>query len=465
MSHLPISRYKTTSKLKGFISNPGLVLIAFATAFFPRIIEAMGAPSPINFVHFIIVPLLCLVVYLRCRRPSIRQRSIMQSILVGLYTYFAVSGISALINGAGAVNIFLNFMIQAEPFLLMAAIICIPFDAEKLNRFRNWILVFGAIHLALAFGQFIGLETGIIAHQRMTMQDNVQGVFYLSSGGHVVGATVVFLYGIYFFITAKSVSLGWRIAVFSASILEVLISDAKQVILVAVLAWILLIVSRTKNIVVTLRYTIIAALTIYALYWCIYNLDIDYIRSYRTWIRPEIYGPNGDATVQKLYPLRTIPEYYTSILNWFFGLGPGHTVGRIGGWMIRDYGSLLNPLGATRHPVVSSVWNYWNDSYLDSSFFSPFWGWAGVWGDVGFVGLGIYIGLWWLLWTRVCADDLSRFLLLNVLVNGFIFTTMEEPGFMLAVSMLLGLRWHELNPRTQSRTLSSSWDGPNPYLC
>lgn len=133
--------------------------------------------------------------------------------------------------------------------------------------------------------------------------------------------------------------------------------------------------------------------------------------------------------------------------------------------MIRDYASLLNPLGATRHPVVSSVWSYWNGSYLNSSFFSPFWGWAGVWGDVGFIGLGIYAGLWWLLWTRVCVDDLSRFLLLNVLVNGFIFTTMEEPGFMLAVAMLLGLRWHELNPRTVSRALSASWDGPNPYLC
>lgn len=227
----------------------------------------------------------------------------------------------------------------------------------------------------------------------------------------------------------------------------------------------MLIISRTKNIAITLRYTIIAALTIYAIYWCIYNLDIDYLRSYRTWIRPEIYGPNGDATVQKLYPIRTIPEYYTSLLNWFFGLGPGHTVGRIGGWMIRDYASLLNPLGATRHPVVSSVWSYWNGSYLNSSFFSPFWGWAGVWGDVGFIGLGIYAGLWWLLWTRVCVDDLSRFLLLNVLVNGFIFTTMEEPGFMLAVAMLLGLRWHELNPRTVSRALSASWDGPNPYLC
>lgn len=143
------------------------------------------------------------MVYLRCRRPSIRQRSIVQSILVGLYAYFAVSGISALINGAGAINIFLNFMIQAEPFLLLASIIYIPFDIEKLSRFRNWIFAFGAIHLILAFGQFIGLETGLIAHQRMTMEDNVQGVFYLSSGGHVVGGTVAFIYGIYFLLLLR----------------------------------------------------------------------------------------------------------------------------------------------------------------------------------------------------------------------------------------------------------------------
>lgn len=463
MNVLPLSAYKTTQQ-KGFISSSRLILIAFATAFFPRILESMGAPAPINFVHFVMVPIVCLLVYLRSRNVSRQQRRLMQAILTGLYLYFAVSTASALLNRAGAVNIFLNFMIQSEPFLVLAAIVSIPFTAEKLGQFRRWVLGFGLLHLVLALGQFVGLHTGLMTHSRLTLDDNIQGVFYLSSGGHVVGATVVFAYSLFYYVTAKEAGFTLRALVLGAGLFEVLVSDAKQVVLVGAIAWIVLIISRTADIKKTLQYTVLATVVLCGFYWCIYNIEIAYLRTFRTWIRPEIYGPNGDATVQKLLPLNTIPEYYTSILNWFLGLGPGHTVGRIGGWMIRDYADLLNPLGATRHPVVQVFWDYWGDSYLDSSFFSPFWGFAGIWGDVGLLGLGVYVGLWWLLWTRICLDDLSRFLLLNVMVNGFIFTIMEEPGFMLTIAVLLGLRWHELNPRPSVDDPALRWTGANPYL-
>jgi len=32
---------------------------------------------------------------------------------------------------------------------------------------------------------------------------------------------------------------------------------------------------------------------------------------------------------------------------------------------------------------------------------------------------------------------------LNIVVNGFIFTLMEEPGFMLSIAALIGLQWQE----------------------
>ncbi|MBD2231984.1 hypothetical protein [Phormidium tenue] len=455
--------YITKNQIRGFISNPSLVLVAFASAFFPRIIEAMGAPAPINFLHFCITPIVCLLVYLRCGKTSFKQKSIVRSILIGLYVYFAVSTASAIVNNAGAVNIFLNFMIQSEPFLVLSAIISIPFNEQYLGKFRRWVMGFGLLHIVLSLGQYLALKAGILTYSRLTLNDNVQGVFYLSNGGHVVGGTVVFIYAIYFYITAKKAGFGLRAAVLAAGFLEILVADAKQVLLVAAVAWIVLIISRTNDIKKTLKYTLLAAVVIYGFYWCIYNIDVAYLSSFRTWIRPEIYGPNGDATLQKLLPLRSIPEYYTSILNWFLGLGPGHTVGRIGGWMIRDYDSLLDPLGATRHPVVQSIWDYWLSGYLDSSFFSPFWTWAGIWGDGGFIGLGVYVSLWVLLWNRVCVDDLSRFLLLNVIVNGFIMTGMEEPGFMLTIAVLLGLRWHELNP-VSSQIRQSFFNGKNRYL-
>ncbi|EKU97452.1 hypothetical protein Lepto7375DRAFT_6643 [Leptolyngbya sp. PCC 7375] len=426
----------------GFISSSRLLLISFATVFFPRLLESMGAPAPINFVHFIVLPAACSLVMLSSRHQSRRQLATVQALLVGLVALFAIATASALLNNAGLINVFLGLMIISEPFIFLAALISVPFTQDSLDQFKNWILRFGAIHLGLAVLQKVGLTTGLLAHTRMTIEDNIQGVFYLSSGGHVVGASASLVFGLYYYVSAKTMPVWIRTSVLAAVMAQVLFADAKQVILVAFLAWGCLIFSKITDFKVAFQYIIAAGLLGYTFYWCIYN--VDFFSAYRGWIRPHIYGPNGDATVLKTTPFRVIPNHYNSFLNWFFGLGPGHTIGRIGGWMIRDYWSLVGPMGATTHPVTDLVWSRWRGNYLDSSFFSPLWGWAGIWGDLGLLGLASYIYLWFVTLTRITKDDVSRFFVLNIIVNGFIFTLMEEPGFTLTSIVLVGLRWHEL---------------------
>ncbi|MEM9806545.1 MAG: hypothetical protein AAF959_14815, partial [Cyanobacteria bacterium P01_D01_bin.56] len=342
---------------------------------------------------------------------------------------------------AGLINVFLGLMIISEPFIFLAAILAIPFTHNSLKHFKKWLLGFGATHLGLALSQKVGLMTGLLRHERMTIEDNVQGVFYLSSGGHVVGASASLAFGLYYYFNAKTVPLWIRISVMGSVVAQILFADAKQVILVALVAWVLLILSKITDLKVAFQYIISAVLLGYAFYWCIYNVDI--FSPYQTWIRPHIYGPDGDATLLKTGALHIIPSFYTSGLHWLLGLGPGHTIGRIGGWMIKDYWALVGPLGATIHPASEAVWKTWDGHYLDSSFFAPLWGWAGVWGDFGFLGLASYIALWGITLTQVCKDDLSRFLIFNILINGFIFTLMEEPGFTLTSVALVGLRWHE----------------------
>ncbi|MEM1253003.1 MAG: hypothetical protein AAGI69_11265 [Cyanobacteria bacterium P01_H01_bin.21] len=431
----------------GFITSTGLLIASFAIAFFPRIVQAVGAPAPVNFLHFILLPLACAIVMCTSRVRDQKQIAIVNSILLGLAILFAIATGSALLNGAGLVNVFLGLMIISEPFIFLAALLSIPFTPEILRRFKKWILGFGAAHFGLALLQKIGLSTGILPHTRLTIEDNVQGVFYLSSGGHVVGSSVSLLFGLYFYFTEKSMPTWVRTSVLLAVMAQILVADAKQVIFVGIIAWVLLILSKLTDIKVALQYIIAAVLIGYVFYWCIYNVDA--FRAYQTWIRPHIYGPEGDATLLKTGPLRIIPNHYTSALNWLFGLGPGHTIGRIGGWMIRDYWSLVGPLGATIHPVSELVWKTWDGHYLNSSFFSPFWGWAGIWGDLGFLGLASYIFLWIIAWQHLCKDDLSRFFVLNVLINGFIFTLMEEPGFTLTTIILICLRWHEQRLKEQ----------------
>ena len=59
------------------------------------------------------------------------------------------------------------------------------------------------------------------------------------------------------------------------------------------------------------------------------------------------------------------------------------------------------------------------------------------------MGLSTYLCVASIVWRRLCQDNLSKFLMLNVLVHGFIFSQMEEPGYMLFVAALIGLQWQE----------------------
>ncbi|MFL9450732.1 MULTISPECIES: hypothetical protein [Tolypothrix] len=274
--------------------------------------------------------------------------------------------------------------------------------------------------------------------------DNVQGVFYLSGSGHVVGASVSMSFGLYFWLSTKGTPIWLRASVFTTAFIQLLFADAKQVIVVWMIAWVLLVLTRLKDIKTALQYIIAAILVSYLLYWCIYNVEA--FVAFKGWIRPELYGPEGKATILKSVPFQIIPSYYKSSLNWLFGLGPGHTIGRLGGWMLKDYSSLLEPLGATIHPASQAVWSFWFSPeyyWLDSSFFAPLWGWAGIWGDLGFLGLAAYLFICSIVWCRICQDDFSRFQLLTVMIYGFIFTQMEEPGYMLSTAMLIGLAWQE----------------------
>lgn len=439
----------------GVIKGSTLILAAFATAFFPRLLNSMGFPSPINFVHFAVVPLACGIVLAQTRVKNKQQIAIAKALLGGLLALFAITIASAILNGAGAINAVLDFLLLTEWVLLLLAIMAVPITPEGVQRFRTWILGFGFSNLFLALAEKLLLTLHILKHTRLTLEDNIQGVFYLSSGGHVVSSNVTILFCAYFCISAKKAPLWMRLGVAGLTLAQILFADAKQVLLVAIVAWVLLILSRSKNIGVTLQYAVIAAIAIGILWWCIWNIDV--FQAYRTWYRPEIYASDGDATLQKTVAFRLIPAYYQSGLNWFFGLGPGHTIGRLGGWMIRDYADLLVPLGATTHPVTNDVWDVWNGSYLDSSMFSPFWGWAAIWGDLGFLGLGAYLVLCFMIWTKLCPDNCSRFVFLNIVVNGFIFTLMEEPGFMLSVAALIGLQWQERQVRRMQhyQTLSA----------
>ena len=427
-------------KQNGFVKSSTLLLLAFATAFFPRVLTSAGAPSMINFVHFATIPLACGLAIANTRTRDQKQIAASKAFLVGLITLFTIVVASALLNKAGLGNLFLEFLLLSEPLMLLLAITSSAMSTKSVERFRLWVIFFASINLWFAL-----VQKYILHYDRLRPiagQDLIQGVFYFSGGGHVVSASISMTFGVYYFVTAKARPLWIRGVVLLAAIMQVIASDTKQVFLAFFMSVVVLLSLKIRKLEKILQYLAIFGLAIGALYGAVQsgiyeNGELVY------WLTNPDKMTNGLELKFSVFSI--VPPYYHSSLNWLLGLGPGHTVGRLGGWMLRDYSSLLKPFDTTISPVSQAVWDVVssNSEGDKSSLFSPFFGWAGIWGDLGISGLGAYGSILFLVWRHFCLDDLSKFILITVLAFGTIFTQLEEPGYMLFVVSLIGIRWQE----------------------
>lgn len=415
-------------------------MFAFCSGFLSRCLSALGLPGVINLFHLIFIPAILTSVLLSTKIKDKKQIQAVKQILVASICFLFIIFASALVNNAGIINAIIGFVLLTEPFMLLLIIISIPMTLDRMLWFRKWVVRFCLFHTFLAF-----VQKYILHFDRLSgLEDNIQGIFYRSGAGHVVGASVALTFGIYFFVTSK-ISLWVRTLVILATFWQMILADAKQVLLCLLIAGGFLIITKVKNIKKMILYLVFGIVFGLTISWCIENVSA--FEAFRTWIRPEIYGPDGEATRLKLATFRIVPQYFSSPLNWFLGLGPGHTVGRLGGWMLENYWDLLGPLGATKSPASQAIWTAVEASWLgdQSSLFSPLFGWAGIWGDYGPVGLIAYLYLSTLTWLYICKDDFSKYLMLCVASFGLVFSQMEEPGYMLFVACLIALRWQEIN--------------------
>jgi len=420
-------------KDRGYINNSSLVLLAFASAYFPRVIQALGFPPFINFVHFATIPLVCIYVLSSVRFKNRSQIDIVKGLLFGLAALLGVITTSALVNDAGLINVVLQFFLLAEPFIFLLAIVSIPMSVESLGKFRFWWMQFGLANLLFALIQ------GFVLNLNYSNPDNIKGIFIGQGSGHVVSGTVSMTFALYYSVTARDKPIWVRASVIFAALIHVVIGDVKQALLVFLVALLVFILFKLNNIRLLLQY--LAATVVFIV--VIVILANTVARSLLTWADLDIQRQGLEL---KSVGFSIIPTYYHSPLNWLFGLGPGHTIGRLGGWMIQEYQDLLQPLGVTKSKATWDVWLATNRSWLGdrSSFFSPLFGWAGIWGDGGLLGLAVYIHLWVFTWQKIGLDSISRYLIITVLCYGMILSQIEEPGYMMFVTGLIGLRWQEI---------------------
>lgn len=409
-----------------------LVLIALAAALYPRVLAAIGFPAFINFAHFAVV-LSFFFVSLNLSGKFNRR------IACGLLALFGVIAFSALINQFAVVNIALDFLLLGEPFLLLSIIVAGRWTAERISKFRFVLFAYVLIHVAFAFVQRLVFNL---------TDDDVKGIFLNQGAGHHVGGGVALTAAVYFVGVPWTKSLRWRVALGLLSFMVVVFSDSKQVLLAFLISMALMMFIRAGDFRRLIAYASAAIFGAAA----IYILATTVFPALGVWM--DIYKIH-DGLAAKLSVFPNIVAFYDSPLDWLFGLGPGGSVGRLA-WLIPDYYQFLQPLGVTASNVPRTIIaiqeaNWISNSVTGSSIWSLTFSWAGVWGDLGFLGTGVYLYLWWLVWRHVCLTDVSKYLLLTVFVFGFIFAWMEEPGFMLTVIAFIGLQWQETRLRTAEK--------------
>lgn len=460
--HLPTT--KKPNK-KGFIDNISLIIIAFSVVFYSRIFCSITrAPSILNLAHFAVVPLVLGIILFTSRTKDHKQIAIAYSFLFGLVIFLIAVLVSALWNNTGLINAIVSFMMLAEPFIFLLSIVCVPMSSESITRTKKWLMWSILINFVLAAVQKPLIDAGKLYAKGLNGTDGCGGVFFVSGAGNYVSASVSVAFALYFLINEKTFPLWIRILALIAAFWQMLFSDSKQLLLAYLVAWVLLVLVNSKDFGKTIKLLSAIALFGFGFLWCVQNLAA--FAAFTSWARPELYGPDGYAWYTKFYSVRSILSHYQSPLDWFLGLGPGHTVSRLGVWFLRDYWSILGPLGATTNPISQEAMQFCGNSWLcmGSTLFMPIFGWAGIWGDLGLLGVGAYLFLCHLAWQHFGLDDSLKVTLLAVLVFGFIFTQMEEPGFMLSIALIIGLAWQERRLKKQHKHRSRKNQFPNYQL-
>jgi hypothetical protein len=110
-----------------------------------------------------------------------------------------------------------------------------------------------------------------------------------------------------------------------------------------------------------------------------------------------------------------------------------------------DATSALTELGLKTAPLTKRIVASASGNYLSqhSSAWYPICSWFGIVGDLGFIGLGIYIWMLWESWktagTHSWMSSASKGSIAAMILLGGIYSWLEEPNLTLVVAMLISL--------------------------
>lgn len=417
----------TDSQNNFFLNN--IIFLIIASFLFTRVLVFVGLPSSINHIHYLLI----FMSYLWSLAFIKDSQNISLNKLIFLFVLFIL--VSTLYNKISKFNFIVYTLIILEPFFYYIFLIRVKLSLIDQKFIKKIIILFSSLNTLICYIQYFIFN---LKH------DDVQGLFINLGAGHHVAGFVATLTATYvFFLTKLNNYIKFTIILILVSVN--ILSDAKQVVLSFVIALFIFYLIRfikTKNITYILKILFNTGLMIILIY-ILYSINKVYFSPY--------FSKNIDEIKEGLDLKFSIFElfkyYHYSYLNNFFGLGPGQTTSRLA-IMIPDYQDFLF-FNFSINELTNIIWIFQQSNYITatstgSSLFAPFFFWGGIYGDIGSLGVLIYLILWQQILKLNEYDEYSIFLVILVLLKGIVFNWPEEPPFILLIVSLLAIRFYDI---------------------
>ena len=417
----------TDSQNNFFLNN--IIFLIIASFLFIRVLVFVGLPSSINHIHYLLI----FMSYLWSLAFIKDSQNISLNKLIFLFVLFIL--VSTLYNKISKFNFIIYTLIILEPFFYYIFLIRVKLSLIDQKFIKKIIILFSFLNTLICYIQYFIYN---LKH------DDVQGLFINLGAGHHVAGFVATLTATYvFFLTKLNNYIKFTIILILVSVN--IMSDAKQVVLSFVIALFIFYLIRfikTKNITYILKILFNTGLMIILIY-ILYSINKVFFSPY--------FSKNIDEIKEGLDLKFSIFElfkyYHYSYLNNFFGLGPGQTTSRLA-LMIPDYQDFLF-FNFSINELTNIIWIFQQSNYITatstgSSLFAPFFFWGGIYGDIGSLGVLIYLILWQQILKLNEYDEYSIFLVILVLLKGIVFNWPEEPPFILLIVSLLAIRFYDI---------------------
>lgn len=404
-------------------------LLAMVLSVFSRLLTFFElAPGFFNFIHF---PIVMIAAFVATSRHPLMENLIDRKIMIGCIILGLLAFISWLVNGGSILQPIMSWLLYAEPFILVYAM-ARSISPGTRPHFVKLAFFTVYIQVPLAIWQFYENGYG----------DFVQGTMMgQGAGAHIVGALT--LLGL---ITIIGLVLSRRVNPFALFLgvpllIVPILADAKQTIIAFIFS-IITIVVLLKNVKLTrfvIVLTMIAVLigSAFLLYLPLQMaLDYELVAG----------GLLGKIISFRIIALAQLNTYYQLAL----GLGPGNSVSRTALASQEGYvqsvslGSFGLSSSAATQEIFFNTENDW--LYSGSSVWGGISSFLGLFGDLGLLGLFVYLWILSVLWKALgkSASEYaigSKGILVMAVVLGMIYSWLEMPEFMIswAVFITIGL--------------------------